>query len=203
MSQSFGDIVVAEDNAVLLSVLSELLKDCGYSVRTASDGLGALAEIRDQMPQILLSDLNMPRMTGFELLSIVRRRYPKIKVVAMSGAYSGESVPRGVAADAFYEKGATSVARLLQIVDTLKNEPEIRSRRISAPIWIPKPRLDSKGVSTPFFACPECLRAYLHYVNKDDSIHQRSCPHCQYRVHLAFLPDYVEADSLPLIHLNS
>lgn len=131
MSQSYGDIVVADDNAVLLSVLSAILKECGYSVRTASGGLGALAAIRNRPPQILLSDLDMPRMSGFELLSIIRRRYPRIKVVAMSGSHSGESIPQGVAANAFYEKGATSVARLLEIVNTLKDEPEMRSRRVS------------------------------------------------------------------------
>jgi CheY-like chemotaxis protein len=198
MSHSYGDIVVAEDNVVLLSVLSEILKECGYSVRTAPDGLGALAEIRNQTPQILLSDLNMPGMSGLELLSIVRRRYPRIRVVAMSGAHSGESVPRGVAADAFYEKGSTSVARLLQIVDTLKNEAELRSRRESTPIWIPRPTLDSKESSNPFFACPECLRVHLHYASEDDSVHQRRCPHCLYRVRLAFLPNHVEMDRSPL-----
>jgi CheY-like chemotaxis protein len=115
MAQDPVDIVVVDDNEVLLSVLTEILKECGCSVRTALDGLGALSEIRNRAPEVLLSDLNMPHMSGFELLSIVRRRYPRIKVVAMSGSYSGQCVPNGVAADAFYEKGATSVARLLQI----------------------------------------------------------------------------------------
>jgi CheY-like chemotaxis protein len=122
MSQSLADIVVAEDNTVLLGVLSGRLKECGYSVRGAPDGLRALAEITNQQPRILLSDLHMPRMSGFELLSIVRRRYPEIKLIAMSGSYTSESVPQGVAADAFYEKGATSVARLLQILDRLKDD---------------------------------------------------------------------------------
>jgi CheY-like chemotaxis protein len=40
------DIVVADDNAILLNVLSEIFQECGYSVRTASDGLAALVEIK-------------------------------------------------------------------------------------------------------------------------------------------------------------
>lgn len=139
------DIVVVDDNEGLLSVLTEILGECGYSVRTASDGLGALSEIRERMPEMLLSDLNMPRMSGFELLSIVRRRYPRIKVVAMSGSYSGQGVPSGVAADAFYEKGATSVARLLQIVAAMKDASESRCARVSTPIWIPRWRFDAEN----------------------------------------------------------
>ena len=90
MSHRPIDIVVADDNAMLLNVLSETLEECGYSVRRATGGLEALTEIRRRVPDILLSDLNMPRMSGFELLSIVRRRHPKIRVIAMSASYPRE-----------------------------------------------------------------------------------------------------------------
>ena len=78
MTNKLRDFVVVDDDLVLLSVLSELLKENHYAVRTASDGFAALAVIRDRVPDVLLSDLNMPRMTGFELLSVVRRRFPTI-----------------------------------------------------------------------------------------------------------------------------
>lgn len=42
MSQGSDEIVIAEDNAVLLSVLAEIFKECGHSVRMASDGVGSL-----------------------------------------------------------------------------------------------------------------------------------------------------------------
>src|ERR1700677_607381 len=104
MFQSSDEIVIAEDNAVLLRVLREIFTECGFSVRIASDGLGAFILIRTKAPRTLLSDLRMPRMSGLELLSIVRRHYPVIKVIAMSGSYHGEGIPPGVAADAFYPK---------------------------------------------------------------------------------------------------
>jgi CheY-like chemotaxis protein len=47
-------------------------------------------------PEIPLSDLNMPEMSGFELLSIVRRQFPTISLVGMSGAFSGTQIPCGV-----------------------------------------------------------------------------------------------------------
>ena len=49
-------------------VLSHVLSEMGYRVRTAEDGFSALAELRKEIPDILLSDLNMPGMSGFELL---------------------------------------------------------------------------------------------------------------------------------------
>lgn len=77
----------------------------------------ALAEIRREAPEILISDLNMPEMSGFELLPLVRSEFPRIRLVAMSGAFSGEEIPLGVPADAFYPKGA-GVARLLGIMES-------------------------------------------------------------------------------------
>jgi DNA-binding NtrC family response regulator len=101
----------------------------GYRVRTAEDGFSALAELRKEIPDIVLSDLNMPGMSGFDFLSEVRRHFPSIQTIAMSGAFSGDEVPSGVAADAFYQKGC-GVASLLKIVEAL---PQSKRLRPSAP----------------------------------------------------------------------
>jgi len=74
-------------------------------VLPAADGVVALEELRTEVPDSLLSDLYMPRMSGFELLPVVRQRFPMTRVVAMSSAFSGNEVPARVAADAFYPKG--------------------------------------------------------------------------------------------------
>ena len=57
----------------------------------------------------------MPQMSGFELLSVVRRRFPEIPVIAVSGAYeTGDRVPGGVIADAFFAKGQHHPDELLR-----------------------------------------------------------------------------------------
>jgi DNA-binding NtrC family response regulator len=109
-------VLIVDDDELLRVSLSQILGCSGYSVRSADGAIAALSEIGQDIPHILLSDLNMPGLSGFELLSIVRRRFPGIHVIAMSGAYSGDGVPPGVAADAFYEKGR-GVRALMQIVD--------------------------------------------------------------------------------------
>jgi CheY-like chemotaxis protein len=93
-------LLIVDDEASIRTSLSLIFATFGHSVRSAEDGFSALSQIRDEMPDILLSDLNMPGMSGFELLSVVRRRFPAIQVIAMSGAFSGDTVPTGIVADA-------------------------------------------------------------------------------------------------------
>jgi CheY-like chemotaxis protein len=188
MPNNIVDIVVVDDNVVLLAALSEILKTCGYSVRTAPDGVCALAEIRYQAPDVLLCDLNMPGISGFELLSIVRRCYPRVKVVAMSGSYSGHAVPAGVAADAFYGKGTTSVAELLQMVSLMKDQSEVSLLRAATPTWISSALVDPAGGRSALVACPECLRVYPHSVTNAEHSPGTKCPHCSYLVQLSIVP---------------
>ena len=113
-----ASILIVEDEEPIRTSLAEILKVLGHRVRCAADGLAALVEMNEEVPEILLSDLNMPGMSGFELLSAVRRRFPAIRVVAMSGAFCGHQVPDGVTADAFYAKG-NGVAVLLKAIESL------------------------------------------------------------------------------------
>jgi CheY-like chemotaxis protein len=98
-------ILIVDDDASLGISLWEILTNAGYDVRSVHGGQAALSEIDREPPDLLLSDLNMPGLSGFELLAVVRRRFPTVNVIAMSGAYFGDEVPPGVLADAFYEKG--------------------------------------------------------------------------------------------------
>jgi CheY-like chemotaxis protein len=116
-------VLIVDDKERIRITISQVLEEFGYSVRCAEDGHSALHEIHQQIPDILLSDLSMPGMSGFELLINVRRLFPAIKVIAMSGSFGGNQVPTGVLADAFYPKGG-SVGTLLQICRTLPRMPD-------------------------------------------------------------------------------
>jgi len=105
-------VLVVEDDVSVRLTISKLLSDEGYEVSTASDGFDALLRLQQGVPDLILSDLNMPQMSGFELLSVVRRRFPEILVVASSAAYDSSEIPNGVIADAFYAKGQESSWKL-------------------------------------------------------------------------------------------
>jgi CheY-like chemotaxis protein len=84
--------------------MATLLMSAGYDVATAEDGFGALLQLRKTVPDVVVSELDMPKMSGYELLSVIRRRFPDMLTVAMSGAYQGYDIPRGVVADSFFPK---------------------------------------------------------------------------------------------------
>lgn len=180
-----SDIVIVDDNATILSVLAEIFSQHGYRVRTACDGFVALAVIKDRVPDILLSDLNMPRMSGFELLSIVRRRLPAIAVIAMSAGYSGIVVPPDIAADGFYAKGSSNIARLFEIVLTIQDKDIRQSIRSAVPLWITGL---SHHDSTPNVACADCSRTFpLSLWCEDLDRHEQVCPHCFSLVQIAIV----------------
>jgi CheY-like chemotaxis protein len=110
-------VLLVEDDAEVALLLSAVLSEFGYQVRQAHDGLAALVQIAVEPPDVVLCDLNLPIMTGAELLAIVRRQFPKVLIIAMSGAPS-KCIPPGVTADAFYEKGRAP-GSLLEILGAL------------------------------------------------------------------------------------
>jgi CheY-like chemotaxis protein len=116
-------VLIVDDDTFLQTFLRHAFTGAGYDVRSADSGAAALSEIDRQIPDILLSDLNMLGMSGFELLAEVRQRFPAIYVIAMSGAYGGDDVPAGVCADVFHEK-ARGVGPLLQMVADLARRGE-------------------------------------------------------------------------------
>jgi CheY-like chemotaxis protein len=141
-------VLVVDDEAGIRDMVAMLLTNAGYDVATAEDGFDALLQMKARIPQVVVSDLNMPQMSGFEFLSVVRRRFPQVLVVAMSGAYAaGDAVPGGVIADAFYAKGEGNPAALRTVVSGLLSNsasPTAVHTRQSAPVWVPRNGSDAE-----------------------------------------------------------
>lgn len=191
MNTSNIKLLIVDDDESVRTSLSLIFLSIGYFVRSASDGFSALCEIEKELPGILLSDLNMPGMSGFELLSVARRRFSAVRVIAMSGAFSGERVPSGIVADAFHEK-ATPIARLLEQVATLARPDWVRTLDCpypSAPIWFPRNGHNSSGAPFITISCPSCLRSFPEVVNEANAhIHEADCTHCGTRIPYAIVP---------------
>jgi CheY-like chemotaxis protein len=190
MSSPKPKILIVDDEAPMRLALSAILNEFEYSVQTADDGFSALAEIRREIPHVLIADLHMPRMSGFELLSVVRHRCPAIQVIAMSGAYDSDHVPPGVAADAFYEKG-THPGLLFRLVKAMSQSAWLSMPdrpNSTAPIWIPRNGHDPAGEEYVMVACTECLRTFPQVLSKGlEGIQQANCIYCSSPIQYAIV----------------
>jgi CheY-like chemotaxis protein len=156
-------ILVVDDEESIRKVFLRLLEKQGYEVATAENGFDALLKLKQFLPEVIISDLNMPKMSGFEFLSVIRRRFPEISVIASSGAYGSRVVPSGVLADAFYSKGEDDPETLISSVAALIETSAAQAKSHndgSAPVWIPRNGKDSKGTPYIVITCTDCLRSF-------------------------------------------
>ncbi len=161
-------------------------------MRTAENGFSALAEIRREIPDVMIAELYPPRMSGFERLSVVRRRFPSIAAIAMSGSFVSDGVPPGVAADAFYEKGCHP-GLLFRIVKAMTQRERLISRRrrsASAAIWVPPNGHDDRGEPYVMLTCMECFRTFPQTpCNGIGAIHDADCIYCFSALQYAIVGD--------------
>jgi DNA-binding NtrC family response regulator len=80
-----SSILVVDDEDALRTVLSNELTNEGYQVQNASDGDEAVNELTKSTYDLILLDIKMPRMNGFEVLKYVKEHHPKSKVVMLTG----------------------------------------------------------------------------------------------------------------------
>lgn len=170
-------ILLVDDDEVLLQTTADVLTQQGYVVQIARDGFEALAALRGGQPEILISDLNIPNMSGFELLAVVRKRFPGIGVIAYSGDFSPLG-PEGVLADRFLRKGENSTFELLEEIRDLLEELPLRSQQARseiAPAWLPR---SSTGYVV--VTCPFCLRSFSVSTRNLEfgTVHKDLCLHC-------------------------
>ena len=123
-------LLIVDDDASVRISLSRTLSELGYFVRSSADGFSGLSEIRKEIPDVLLSDLNMARMSGLDFLMVVRRWLPSIRVIALTRTISGRLIPPEIAADALFPKSADP-ARLIKTVDAM-TRPKRPASRMSA-----------------------------------------------------------------------
>jgi len=170
-------ILVVDDQYLIRETARQMLEGGGYEVLTAADGLDGLHALSRSLPDLIISDLNMPRMSGFEFLAVVRERFPHIATIAVSGEYITSGNPSGVVADAFFQKGHYTLKELCGEVAKLLAASPIRSESKKseiAPLFVPR---DNAGYL--IIACPKCLRANrLEAMTLNGGLHETTCQSC-------------------------
>jgi two-component system chemotaxis sensor kinase CheA len=116
-------ILVAEDSITARTLLKNILETAGYQVATAIDGIDAFTQLRSGEFDLIVSDVDMPRMSGFELTAKVRgdKKLGDLPVVLVTALESREDRERGidVGADAYIVKSSFDQSNLLEVVKRL------------------------------------------------------------------------------------
>ncbi|MBI4811376.1 MAG: response regulator [Ignavibacteriales bacterium] len=78
-------ILVVDDEEALRTVLGSELMNAGYEVATASDGDEAISVVQKKKFDLVLLDIKMPKVDGFEVLKFIKKNLPVIKVIMLTG----------------------------------------------------------------------------------------------------------------------
>lgn len=89
-------LLVVDDEAAILDVLATSLRFLGYEVAEAATGLDALAEVRRRAPHLVLLDVMLPDIDGFEVVRRLRREGSRVPVVFLTARESGQDVVGGL-----------------------------------------------------------------------------------------------------------
>ncbi len=128
-------ILIVDDDELILDSFSKLIRLRGYTAHTAINGKKALEVIFKKKVDVIITDMKMPEMNGMELLKIVKKRYPNIDVIIITG-YGGiddavETMKYG--ASDYILKPFSPDEIILKIIDVYKKRKNI---------------IDKKGITT-------------------------------------------------------
>jgi len=100
------DILVIEDDPIMREALADWLQAAGYGVRTVANGSAGLAAVQFARPALVVTDIHMPGMNGATVISELKRHYPQVAIIAISGLFNSG---HGLDADAAVALGAARV----------------------------------------------------------------------------------------------
>ena len=116
-------VMVAEDSITTRTLLKNILETAGYEVMTAVDGADALTKLKSGAFDIVVSDVDMPRMNGFELTTRIRgdKNLGELPVILVTALASREDQERGIdaGANAYIVKSSFDQGNLLEVIERL------------------------------------------------------------------------------------
>jgi len=149
------NILLVDDEPSIRFLLRAVLEQAGYAVEVAEDGFIALRKMQQSTPDLVITDMRMPNMNGFELLSVIRTRFPELPTIAISGEFLAVHIEEGSLADAFFQKGNYSMPEFLEkIADLLGRPLKRKTKAHPSPVWAPT------GDAPVMLTCTACLRSF-------------------------------------------
>jgi two-component system response regulator MprA len=88
-------ILVVDDDADVRVTIRSILNAFGFCVMEAVDGVDALERMKQRLPDLLVTDIQMPHMNGYQLMMQARNRWPQLPIVMISGFANSEHAMAG------------------------------------------------------------------------------------------------------------
>jgi CheY-like chemotaxis protein len=152
-----NSVLLVDDESSIRNLLSIHLEKAGFRAIHAEDGIDALVKLRDKLPSVIITDLKMPRMTGFEFIAVVRRRFPTIPIIALAGEIPSEFTV-AIKPDCWFEKGMLGFPELMQTVIYLARSAP---NHVDLPPIVSTPiRTGPGGTGYIVLTCSDCLRLF-------------------------------------------
>jgi two-component system cell cycle response regulator DivK len=131
LENGLAKILIVEDNALNIKLFCDLLAAHGHDAQAVTDSRRALDKARDFAPDLVITDIQLPHVSGLELIGMIRgddqlAQVPIMAVTAYAGAGDEERI-RSAGAQAYVSK-PISVARFVAQVDELLG-PELKGKR--------------------------------------------------------------------------
>ncbi len=120
-------VLIVDDHKTFLLLLTHALKKLGVGcqVVSASDGFTALAQLKQQSFDLMVTDYNMPGMNGLELAEAARQMVPNIQIILMSvqdlGEVKAEAQHRQITLDGYLSKPFTLV-QLQKVINPIRSQ---------------------------------------------------------------------------------
>ena len=91
-------VLVAEDDEPVIELICAILQGAGHGVMTARDGLEALDLLNSNLPDVILLDVNMPRMSGFDVLERLKSHptWNEVPVIMLTAQSSSEDIRKAM-----------------------------------------------------------------------------------------------------------
>lgn len=119
---SKGQILVVDDELAIRELITEVLNIADFQVTTAADGLEALNQVRKTKFDLILLDVNLPKVDGFAVLEKVRESAPTQPIIMLSARTSKDDVTHGLrlGADDYIRKPFSVEELVLRVENRLK-----------------------------------------------------------------------------------
>lgn len=198
MAAKKGKLAIIEDEAAFRNIFKDLLVSDGYNVLTAEDGESGWLLVRTEMPDLVLLDLALPRLHGFEVLQNIRAdaATKDMPVVILTVVGEQDNVKKGLKLGAtdYLVKGFYTPREILAKINEIlsKSTDSVETSKIkSYKISVKERKLDATRLEhdmgfSVLFSCPVCSESIIQELIVDTTrkeghwfISHFVCPSCK------------------------